>query len=174
MNIKNGKYIKCKICQKSFYIRPCEYKTKKYCSRNCKHKALAIRYKGKNGPRYHKKHTAETIAKIKKSLIGYNATSHYPKGKYVGEKSNSWKGGKYIGSSGYIYVYSPNHPNKTKLGYVLESRLVMEKHIGRFLKYGEIVHHINEIKSDNSINNLMLFPTISAHVKFHHKINTYK
>ena len=32
---KTGKYIRCKICNKNFYIAKSRYKTKKYCSRKC-------------------------------------------------------------------------------------------------------------------------------------------
>jgi len=45
----------------------------------------------------------------------------------------------------------------------------MEKHIGRYLTPEEVVHHINEIKTDNRIENLMLFKNANEHTKFHMK-----
>ncbi len=48
-------------------------------------------------------------------------------------------------------------------------RWVMEEHLGRKLIKGEIVHHIDGDKSNNDINNLMLFPTKGAHTKFHYE-----
>jgi len=48
-------------------------------------------------------------------------------------------------------------------------RLVMEKHLGRGLTKDEIVHHIDNDKSNNELENLMLFPTKSAHTRFHLK-----
>lgn len=50
-----------------------------------------------------------------------------------------------------------------------EHRLVFEKHLGRKLKSEEVVHHIDGDKGNNLLSNLMLFPTKSAHTKFHMK-----
>ena len=49
---------------------------------------------------------------------------------------------------------------------IYEHRYVMEQHIGRKLKKGEEVHHIDGNKMNNSIENLMLL-TIDEHKKFH-------
>lgn len=73
-----------------------------------------------------------------------------------------------IQQGGYIYVYSPNHPNKNSHNYVFEHRLVMEKRVGRYLTLEERVHHINGVKTDNKIENLMLFPNMGSHRKFIH------
>lgn len=83
-----------------------------------------------------------------------------------GKNHYRWKGG--ITKKGkWIYLSCPDHPFANKKGYVLRSHLVMEKKIGRFLKRGEIVHHINKDSSDDRPENLMLFPSQSAHTKFH-------
>ena len=49
----------------------------------------------------------------------------------------------------------------------------MEKHIGRELTKEEVVHHIDKDKSNNELDNLMLFPTQRAHVKFHFELGGY-
>ena len=73
----------------------------------------------------------------------------------VGKRPRNWRGGRtMIGE--YVYLGSPNHPNKNSGGYVAEHRLVMEKKIGRYLTSNEEVHHINGIKDDNRIENLEL------------------
>lgn len=79
---------------------------------------------------------------------------HIPK-KFA-EKHPNWKGGRVKDSRGYIKIYSPDHPNKSQGGYVFEHRLVMEEHLGRLLTKDEVVHHINEIKDDNRLENLEL------------------
>lgn len=65
---------------------------------------------------------------------------------------------------GYILIYTPNHPNHNNQGYVKEHRLVMEQHIGRFLKKQEVVHHIDHNKINNDISNLMLFDNNREHM----------
>ncbi len=79
-----------------------------------------------------------------------------------GDKSHRWKGGKIKkGTSGYVKVYSPDHPRVSHWGksgkYVPEHVLVMEKYLGRYLLQGENVHHKNGVRDDNRIENLELW-----------------
>ena len=74
----------------------------------------------------------------------------------MGSKNPCWKGGKCKNKLGYILILNHDHPFCTKGGYVLEHRLVMEQHIGRYLTRKEIVHHRNGIPDDNRIKNLKL------------------
>ena len=68
---------------------------------------------------------------------------------------------------GYLMVYAPNHPNNIE-GYVYEHRLIVEQKLNRYLDKNEIVHHINGIKADNSMENLEIL-TPSQHSLHHLK-----
>lgn len=86
-----------------------------------------------------------------------------------GIKASRWAGGRHKNHAGYVYAYSPHHPYANKRGYVFEHRLVIEAHIGRVLLPTEVVHHINGIKNDNRIENLMLFSNNGQHTAHHNK-----
>lgn len=77
-----------------------------------------------------------------------------------------WKEGRRK-CNGYICILSPEHPFKNKNETVHEHRLVVEKHINRYLAKNEVVHHINGIKTDNRVQNLMVFTSNSAHSRYH-------
>ncbi len=83
-----------------------------------------------------------------------------------GENHPNWKGGRYKHSRGYILI-KRDHERSYK-GYVLEHIVVMEKHLGRKLKEGEVIHHINHNKQDNRIENLELFASNGLHTLTHH------
>lgn len=82
-----------------------------------------------------------------------------------GENHPNWKGGKYVSKKGYVIV------NVGKGKQVAEHILVMEKHLGRKLKKGEIVHHVDETfegRSNNGISNLQL-TNKPDHTSHHHR-----
>lgn len=126
--------------------------------------------KSRRGKKWSKE-VKEKISKKKKG-VNLNLTEEQRKkrGSYhIGEKNANWKGGRIYKTDGYVLVLTKDHPKADRYGYVREHRLVMEKHLGRYLESNEIVHHINGKKDDNRIENLHLC-TRSEHIKLHPEI----
>lgn len=66
-----------------------------------------------------------------------------------------YKGRIKYGTEGRYYaIPAPFHPFCDGKGYVMEHRLVMEKHLKRFLDPSEIVHHIDGNPRNNAVENL--------------------
>lgn len=58
---------------------------------------------------------------------------------------------------GYAMLYFPEHPNAGKGGCVGVHTVVMSEILGRPLRKGESVHHVNGIRDDNRAENLQLW-----------------
>lgn len=171
----------CEFCKKEFWVKPYKIDTAKFCSLKCKNKfqkgkplsgetkrKIGKANKGKKKPcsAEHRKKIGEankgripskkTREKMSKSHIGI----------HLGSKNPMWINGKYKNFQGYTSIYKPEHPFNNH-SYVLEHRLVAEKHLGRYLTPKEVVHHINEIRDNNRIENLMVFRNAGYHCAFH-------
>lgn len=80
-----------------------------------------------------------------------------------------------LDSKGYVLIYLPDHfysmPKRD--GFILEHRAVVENFIKRRLEPGWCVHHLNEDKTDNRIENLMIFKSNKEHSSWHNKLKRY-
>lgn len=133
----------CAICGKSFIPRSYQIKQGggKYCSIDC---------------------SVENLHSLPRTKEWRTRISAAQKGRAgrAGPDNGGWKGGRYAASDGYIYrLIAP-------CVYMTEHRALMQEHLGRKLKHDEVVHHINENKSDNRIQNLQVL-TRSEHAKIH-------
>lgn len=108
---------------------------------------LSDAHRGEKNPFWGRKHSLETRRKIGDALRGEKRPR--------GEKSSSWKGGRTY-TRGYVKISRAGHPFADCNGYVMEHRLVVERALGRYLKPNELVHHINQIRDDNRLENLRL------------------
>lgn len=86
---------------------------------------------------------------------------------FCGGGHSQWKGGRTGNGHGYILLYKPGHPRASESHYVPEHTIVAESVLGRFLKEGEIIHHINEKMDDNNPSNLYLFSSNGEHMRYH-------
>lgn len=75
--------------------------------------------------------------------------------------------GRYITDDGYVRILAPKHHRADKYGFVLEHIYVMEEKLGREITFEDgHIHHIDQNKSNNHPDNLMLLSP-SDHAKIH-------
>ena len=154
----------CHNCGKEFVT----YKKApaKYCSISC---GVSARNRTEQNPSYCRDISGDKNPMFGKKLLG-PANGMYGR---KGEKSPNWKGGRKNRPDGYIRVVAPpEHPHPCEecsgTKYVLEHRLVIEQHIGRYLDPTEVVHHIDGNPRNNAIENLRLFANQSEHIREGH------
>ena len=156
----------CITCEKPFEEKRIEQIN---CSRSCNAK-------------YHNKQLGKKF-ECPKCLVCGNPTRRQSRAKYCsvhcqgvarqGENHPLWKGGIKKRKDGYVYIHKPEHPNNSN-GYMLEHRIVMENQLGRILSKEEIVHHVNNIKNDNRIENLMLLKDQAEHLAVHNFLVAFR
>lgn len=89
-----------------------------------------------------------------RSLARYRKLTNYP---IKSPRIRSEYGNGYINKLGYRVIYRehPNANKRTKI--ILEHIFIKSQELGRPMRKGETVHHINGIRSDNRVENLELF-----------------
>jgi hypothetical protein len=180
-----GAVKRCVVCDVSFKVPACRAETAICCSRKCKDawwrtqrgKTLIFVCRG-CGSEF-----ADYVSHAQRRVF----CSHRCRARYQdrpdfnGDKNPQWHGGKSEHVRGCVYAHATGHPFASTGNYVFEHRLVMERWLiendpdSRFLverdgvKYLDpriVVHHRNEIKSDNRIENLECM-TPSEHFTHH-------
>lgn len=115
------------------------------CNCGCK-QSIPIRNRRKELARYMKSHNVVEFVKH-------------------GSEHPSWKHGRPYNKNGYRLVWKPEHP-KASRNYVYEHILVFEEYYNCCILPWIIIHHKNEVKDDNRIENLQPL-TDSEHKRYH-------
>lgn len=145
---------KCTVCGKPMYVKPSRLSRNKYgitCSKECGRKNRSRWFSGEGNHQFG----------LKEDL------------------NSSFKSFKRISNYGYVLIHKKNHPFRDKNGMVFEHRLIVENNAEKFdskyfveidgkkyLKKEYLVHHKNEIKTDNRIENLIILNK-SEHTSLH-------
>lgn len=138
-----------------------------YCSKSC---VTTARNLTASNPSHHRDISGKNNPMYGRGLKGLDNPMH---GK-TKRSAPRWKGGRKIRKDGYIFIVAEdNHPHpsmrkESGLKYILEHRAVMEKHLGRYLQPGEVVHHIDKNPRNNNITNLQLFASQKEHIHTAH------
>jgi len=71
-----------------------------------------------------------------------------------------------VNYKGYDYEFCPSHKKANLWGFVVQHRLVVERHYKHYLKDGHDVHHLDNVKNNNLIANLHIC-TRTEHMRLH-------
>ena len=85
-------------------------------------------------------------------------------GYFLGDKNPNWRGGK-THNEGYVYLRVGSTKERHH-AYRAEHIVVWEKANGKPLPKGWVIHHLNGIKDDNSLENLIAMPRNSHNQAF--------
>lgn len=91
-----------------------------------------------------------------------------------GPEHPQWKGGRRM-VNGYVSISTPGHPRADAIhGHVYEHILVAERALGHSLPPQAVIHHVNEITSDNRPSNLVICQDQTYHMLLHIRLRALK
>jgi hypothetical protein len=93
------------------------------------------------------------------------------KGKNTGRRKLVYK--PHYDKDGYLKRYAADHPFAEGRKIMFVHTIIMEQHIGRRLLKEECIHHKNEIKTDNRVENLELMQR-GLHSSMHMRKNAQR
>lgn len=150
--------IQCDWCGKEFERDECQIKGKKhlFCSKQCL-ATFSSKSKNPNGYKDLKPYAniSKHMTELNKEL---NTTRMTKEVRSKLRKAHLGKGE----CSGYSKIYGK-----------LAHRVIVEEMIGRKLTPEEVVHHRDGDKYNNSYDNLVVFPSVGEHTKYHNELRWF-
>lgn len=153
---KEFRDVKCEYCGKIFDRYVHQIKKRNFCNRKC---LGAFNSKTKNPGGYEYRDFSKNSERFTEMNKELNPTRMRDETR---EKLREAHVGKGAGKT-YPKVYGRH-----------EHRIVAEQMLGRPLKPGEVVHHIDGDKRNNHPDNLMIFPNQGDHAAHHAALNRSK
>lgn len=109
------------------------------------------------------------VANCEKCGKGFRRQHHNtrPLQRFCSGRCAKFVTGRKVMKTGYVMIRVYDRPDAGNGGYVYEHRYVVEKAMGKPLRPGAEIHHVNEDKTDNRPQNLVVCPDKSYHVLLH-------
>ena len=140
--------VTCEYCSEIMFRYPSHVKERNFCSKDCKDRHVSKKF---NPDGYHRKFNAGHLIELNRKLNPTRMTQQ-TRVKLRFSRLGTGEGKSY-----------------TKTYGVHTHRIVAEQMLGRKLLAGEVVHHIDADRRNNSPDNLMVFASQKEHATFHHK-----
>lgn len=146
----------CAYCGKEIEIWPCKLKKRNFCSREC----------------------VNNFASKSKNPDGYMNLKSFEKNskrfKQMNEEWNKTKMTEEVRAKIRESRTADNPKSYPKIYGIHHHRIQAEKMLGRELKKGEVVHHIDGNKANYNIENLIVFSSQAVHSLYHSKYDRKK
>lgn len=140
----------CPVCGRAFQKYPSQIKRYNFCSRDC---LAAFSNKSKNPDGYADlRDFSASVENMRQLALKYNPM------RMTDEVKDKLRQAHWNTGAGVSYAkYHGRH----------EHRVVAKQILGRKLKPGEVVHHIDRNKRNNAPENLMVFASQAEHAAWH-------
>lgn len=99
--------------------------------------------------------------------------NHHRRIQQNGSDHPMWKGGV-TSSRGYIEIWKPDHPMAKKNKRIRQSRLIVEKALGKILHRNLIVHHFDGNQDNDTPGNLIPCENAEYHMLLHTRQKAYE